>query len=151
MKVLGTASAILLATLCFSVPLLPDFACAAAAQQPAAGSLNGVWVNVDPHTRGLVRVAINGNRIHPYGACQPDPCDWGVLKAKSFSGSVDSSNQTALEAKQTTSFSRVNLTLSLEPDGRLRVEAFTHFTDNSGRADYHSENFFVRGRAPYQR
>lgn len=150
MKVPGTAS-ILVAIFCLSTPMLTDRARTAAAQQPASGGLNGTWINVDPHTRGLVRVVINGNRIHPYGACHPDPCDWGVLKAKSFSGSVDTSSLTALEAKQTTSFSRVNLTLSLEPDGKLRVEAFTHFTDNSGRADYHSENFFIRGRAPYQR
>ena len=114
-----------------------------------SSSLNGTWVNVDPQTRDVVRIVINERKIHPYGACQPDPCDWGVLKGKSFASGVDSSNATALTAKMTTSFDRVDLTLSLESDGRLRAEAFTHFTDGSGRADYRAVNYFIRGRIPY--
>ncbi len=123
---------------------------AAPAQAPTAiNDLNGTWVNVDANTRGLVQIEIHGNKIHPYGACHPDPCDWGVLKAKSFAASVDSSAPTSLLAKQTTSFSHVEITLSLERDGRLRAEVFTHFTDNSGRADYRTVNYFTRFRRAY--
>lgn len=111
---------------------------------------DGTWFNVDPATRGLVEIVIHGAKIHPYGACHPDPCDWGVIKTKSFGPNVNSSAPAALLAKQTTSFSKVEMTLSLELDGRLRAEWFTHFTDGSGRADYRSVNYFARGRMPYR-
>ena len=42
----------------------------------------------------------------------------------------------------TTSFSRKELTMRPVGNGMLRVEAMTHFTDNSGRSDYtHTEEF----------
>jgi hypothetical protein len=123
---------------------------AAPAQAPAAtNDLNGTWFNVDANTRGLVQIEIHDNKIHPYGACHPDPCDWGTLKAKSFAQTVDSGLAVALLAKQNTSFSHVEITLSLERDGRLRAEVFTHFTDNSGRVDYRSVNYFTRRRPAY--
>lgn len=123
---------------------------AAPAQAPTAtNDMNGTWFNVDANTRGLVQIEIHDNKIHPYGACLPNPCDWGVLKAKSFAQTVDSGLAVALVAKQSTSFSHVEITLSLERDGRLRAEAFTHFTDGSGRADYRTVNFFTRRRSAY--
>jgi hypothetical protein len=123
---------------------------AAPAQAPVVtNNLNGTWFNVDARTRGLVQIEIHDKRIHPYGACHPDPCDWGVLKAKSFAPTVDSNYAMALTAKSTTNFSRSKLTLSLETDGRLRAEVFTHFTDGSGRADYRFVNYFTRMRPAY--
>jgi hypothetical protein len=123
---------------------------AMSAQQPAAANnMNGIWTNVDANTRGLVRIQINGNKIHPYGACHPDLCDWGVLKAKSFAASVDSDAPAALLAKHDTGLIRSEITISLEAYGRLRVEVFTHFSDNSGRADYRTVNFFARNAAAY--
>ncbi|MDR3798899.1 MAG: hypothetical protein P4K93_12130 [Terracidiphilus sp.] len=123
---------------------------AARAQAPAAtNDLNGTWFNVDTKKPGLVQIEIHDNKIHPYGACQPNPCDWGTLKAKSFAQTVDSGIATALVAKQSLSFKRVEITLSLERDGRMRAEVFTHFTDNSGRADYRSVDYFTRRRPAY--
>jgi hypothetical protein len=130
--------------------ILPAWGAVAGAQAPAAtNDMNGTWFNVDTNTRGLVRIEIQNNKIHPYGACHPDPCDWGTLKAKSFAQTVDSSLAVALLAKQNTSFSHVEITLSLERDGRLRAEVFTHFTDGSGRADYRTVNFFAHRRPAY--
>jgi len=123
---------------------------AASAQAPAVSNdMNGTWINVDPATRNLVRIEIKGNKIHPYGACHPDPCDWGTLKAKSFAQNVDSGSAVALVAKQSISFKRFEITLSLERDGRLRAEVFTHFTDGSGRADYRSVDILTRSRPAY--
>jgi hypothetical protein len=123
---------------------------AAATPQPqpmtgetAENTLNGTWVNVNPGTGGLVRIVIDGLKIHPFGACHPNPCDWHVVQGKSFADSVDSSGVTAMTANVTTSFSVTTLTLTAGPDGRLRVDAFTHFTDKSNRADYHSTNYFT--------
>jgi hypothetical protein len=123
---------------------------AAPAQAPVVtNDLNGTWFNVDAKTRGLVQIEIHDNKIHPYGACHPDPCDWGTLKAKSFAQTVDSGLAVALTAKQSTSFSRVEITLSLQRDGRLRAEMFTHFTDGSGRVDYRTVNYFTHFRPAY--
>ncbi len=122
----------------------------ARAEHPAVtNAMNGTWINVDPATRGIVRIQINGEKVHPYGACHPDLCDWGVLKAKSFAASVDSHDATAFFARQKTGFSRSEITLSLDPGGKLRVEVFTHFTDGSGRADYRTVNTFMRNPAAY--
>jgi hypothetical protein len=125
-------------------------ASAAQAQSPVVtNDLNGAWFNVDAKTRGLVQIEIHGKKIHPYGACHPNPCDWGTLKAKSFAQTVDSGLAVALTAKKSTSFSRSEITLSLERDGRMRAEVFTHFTDGSGRADYRSVDYFTHFRPAY--
>jgi hypothetical protein len=121
----------------------------ALAQSSPVNRLNGKWVNVDPHTRGLVEIDIDNKGIHPYGACHPTACDWGTIKAKSFGSNVESPTAAALLAKKTNSFDKVEITLSLEADGRLRAEVFTHFTDNSGRADYRAVDYFSRYREPY--
>ncbi|MGA7832657.1 MAG: hypothetical protein WCA21_17000 [Terracidiphilus sp.] len=110
--------------------------------------LDGDWVNIDPNTRGIVEVIIAGKEIHPYGACHPTACNWGVIKAKSFAESVNSSEISKLVAKKFNSFSNVELTISRETDGRLRVEAFTHFTDRSGRPDYSTVNYFQHRVSP---
>jgi hypothetical protein len=122
-----------------------------AQQSPQAGAsaLDGDWQNIDPNTRGIVEIVISGRRVHPFGACHPTACDQGVIKAKSFASSVDSSDIRRLVAKEHTDFSQVEITLSLEPDGRLRADRFTHFTDESGRADYSAVDYFKRGRRPY--
>lgn len=120
------------------------------AERPA-NLMDGVWMNADPASRGLVMIEVAGNKIHPYGKCHPQACDWGVLKAKLFAASVDTNAPAALRAKATPGFATEELMVTLEPDGRLRVEVFTHFTDGSGRADYRAVDYFVRGRQPYMR
>ncbi len=150
MKALGFSLCLALPFAFFLVILTDCSERPALAQHPAvANNMDGTWINIDPSTRGIVRIQISGNKVHSYGACHPDLCDWGVLKAKSFAANVDSSSPAALLAKQTTSFSRSELTLSLDPRGKLRVEVFTHFTDGSGRADYRTVNTYARNPAAY--
>ena len=95
-----------------------------------------------------MRIEINGLNIHPFGACHPSPCDWGIVLGKNFAGSVDSSGVAAMTAQVVTSFSETTLTLARETDERLRVDAFTQFTDQSNRADYHSTDYFRRDLRP---
>jgi hypothetical protein len=110
--------------------------------------LSGAWVNVDPNTRGLVRIDIDGKNIHPFGACHPNPCDWGILQGTSFNAGVDSRDAAATMALKRTAYSETTLTLARETGERLRVDVFTHYTGDSNRADYHSTNYFTRDLKP---
>ena len=120
-----------------------------AQDSPPPPDINGNWFNPDPHTRGLVKIEIKGRAIHPYGTCSPSPCDWGVMEAKPFSAGVDSQETSALLARRKTDIEEDEIILSLEPDGRLRVEVLTQFTDRSSRTDFRIVDCFVRGRVPY--
>jgi len=110
--------------------------------------LDGDWRNVDPKTRSIVEIIIEGNVIHPYGACHPNACDMGMISAQSFASNVQSSDISKLVAKKNQGFNRIEISLSLEPDGRLRAEKLTHFTDQSGRADYSTVDYFTNVTTP---
>lgn len=103
--------------------------------------LVGTWVNCDHQTRGLIRLMIapNGNEItiHGFGACQPTPCDWGVVNGLVFADNVASTPAVAFTASYTFSFKQTTIVGHLLK-GALYVEVFDHFIDHSGRADYYS-------------
>jgi hypothetical protein len=121
---------------------------APAAQRPAqAPGMNGNWVNVDAKTRDLVRITIEGMSVHPYGACSPTPCDWGVLTARSTTIQVGTVRRPALVAVRTTRSEQETITMSLNPDRQLSVDVLTHFTDKSGRGDYKAVNTMARSTA----
>ena len=153
LKITSVVLHVMLTSISIAAIVLGSFSAASlrAQQSPQAGAsaLDGDWLNVDPNTRGIVEIIIAGRKVHPFGACHPTPCDQGVINAKSFASSVDASDIIRLVAKQNTGFSHVEITLLLEPDGRLRADRFTHFTDGSGRADYSALDYFKRGRRPY--
>lgn len=108
----------------------------------AATPLVGTWVNCDHNTRGLVRlmIAASGNEItvHAFGACQPTPCDWGVVNGMIYAENVTSVPAVAFTATYTFAFKQTVVIGHLF-NGSLVVESFDHFTDKSGRADYYSE------------
>ena len=116
----------------------------AAASLAGSQALSGDWKNVTPAARGLVRVIVDGDKVHPFGACHPTACDWGEHRAQIFASKVDAKDSFALLANVDTSFDRTVITISLEEDGRLRVQTFTHFTDATRRADYSVIEYFVR-------
>lgn len=109
--------------------------------------LVGTWINCDHATQNLVRVMIaaNGNEIavHGFGACVPNPCDWGQVNGVVYSASVASAPAQAFTATYTFSF-KVTTIVGYLDGGALIVETFDHFTDNSGRADYHSRNIMSK-------
>jgi len=120
------------------------------AQSPTLipGPLDGHWTNIASETVNLARIEIHGTEIHLFGDCRPTPCDWGVEEARGYASSVRSSDITALYFHRVTNFNEVEIAISLERDGLLRVQTFTHFTDSSRRADYSMVDFFERDRAP---
>jgi hypothetical protein len=131
----------------------PASAPAPAQQSPQAGasSLDGDWLNVDPSTRGIAEIVVAKGLFHLYGACHPNPCDWGdsfTFKRESVVSSADSAGVGKLVKKVNTGLSQVDITLLLQPDGRLRAETFTHYADGSGRADYSAVDYLSRGQRP---
>lgn len=101
--------------------------------------LLGTWVNVDHQTRDLVRlvIAAKGNEItlHAFGACHPNPCDWQIVDGRVYADSVANAPAVAFTAQYNFGFAEVSMTGQLFK-GVLFVETYTHFTDQSGRADY---------------
>jgi hypothetical protein len=104
--------------------------------------LVGTWVNCDHQTRGLIRVMIaaSGSEItvHAFGACQPTPCDWGVVNGTIYATNVAAAPAMAFTATYTFAFKQTVIVGHLF-NGSLLIETFDHFTDKSGRADYYSE------------
>jgi len=105
----------------------------------SASDYAGTWNNVDPNTRAWVRVviALQGNTItaHFYGACSPTPCDAGSASA-SFNGNP-------VHVTLNNGFAVRSITLLLS-GSTLQVTTATHFTDNSGRGDYTTQDNFQK-------
>lgn len=106
-----------------------------------AKPLLGTWVNCDHQTRGLVRlmIAASGKEItiHAFGACSPDPCDWGVVNGLVYAANVASNPGVAFNAAYNFNFKQTTIVGHLL-NGALIVETFDHFIDQSGRSDYYS-------------
>jgi hypothetical protein len=109
--------------------------------------LIGTWVNCDHQTRGLVRVMIAANgkevSIHAFGACQPNPCDWGITNGIIYADDVAEVPAVGFTAKYAFAFKETIMVGHLLK-GSLMVETFDHFTDGSGRADYYSLDILAK-------
>jgi hypothetical protein len=113
----------------------------------APAPLVGTWINCDHATRNLVRVMIaaNGNEItvHAFGACTPTPCDWGQVSGMVYAENVAVTPAVGFTATYTFGFKVTTIVGHLD-NGALFVETFDHFTDNSGRADYYSQDIMSK-------
>jgi len=120
-------------------------------QAPLAASPTsflGDWRNIDPNTRGNVRVQISQlgglYQIRIWGQCHPDPCDWGNVALNFYGRGVEGGDRYYALAVYQFGFETVHVTLSFVSGGTLQVTTFTHFTDASGRADYFMIEAFNR-------
>jgi len=160
----------MLTTVAMSAILFGPFSAASVqAQAIPQNLLDGNWKNIDPRTRGIDVILINGMKIHPFGVCHPKDCDWGVLKLKARK--VASSGNPTYTSKlvlthpiQSVGYDRmarisynyselvpwktVDITISLLPDGSLRVDTITRFIDGSSRAKRGAVNYFRRSQSP---
>jgi hypothetical protein len=115
-------------------------------------TFTGHWQNTNKNTRGIVDVDIsdsgsNNVSVHAFGACSPQPCDWGNAEAYAYSPSVDQNvgqSAVGITAVVTTSFSVTILIVRLRDADNLTVTSYTRFTDSSGRAAYREEGLFHR-------
>lgn len=110
-------------------------------------NLVGTWVNSDHDTRDLVRlmISLKANQIyvHAFGACYPNPCDWGLVEARMYAETVATIPGIAFVANYKFEFAEVLLTGHVFK-GALFVESLTHFTDASGRADYYAMDVLTK-------
>jgi hypothetical protein len=111
----------------------------------------GKWVNDDPNTGGLssLQIEVRGRhlRIQAWGKCHPTDCAWGYAQGTVYAASVQTNPVEQAEMATTlyiTSFSQTILVIRPLEGDRLRVEVFTKFTDESGRADYTRTETFRR-------
>lgn len=107
--------------------------------------LAGTWINTNRHTEGIVKVVIaleNGvPTVQAFGACEPEPCDWGVVQAKMFAENASSRTAKTLSAVYDFGFMETSLQ-AFGKLGVLVVAIFTRFKDGSGRAPYFDREFF---------
>jgi hypothetical protein len=105
-----------------------------------ADSLIGNWKNANgPATPSITRLQFYHVGlllyVHAYGKCQPVDCDWGSTLV---------TFPTARPAQAVFRFSFATKTLEIVKQGHeVTAETFTHFTDGSGRQDYHIIDDFI--------
>ncbi|MCU1348590.1 MAG: hypothetical protein JWO56_1620 [Acidobacteria bacterium] len=123
---------------------------AATATSAQISMFTGTWVNTNSATRGIVRFTVTGATpvlsIQVWGACHPNPCDWGKQVAYAYGPDVSSNPVTkalAVTSIYNTAFSQTILTLHPNP-ATMTVNVYTRFTDRSGRFAYTSTEQFRR-------
>lgn len=115
-------------------------------QFPAApqNSLAGSWVNQDAATMGLTRIFIgptahNSFKVHVWGSCEPDDCDWGEREIETVGS--------GMTVTFDTDFSTTTIQLLLLSGERMRAIYETKFKDGSGRTDQEHTAFFISDKA----
>ena len=103
--------------------------------------LIGTWTNTNHATNDIVKIIIvasgTGIAVEAFGACVPTPCVWGSVPAIAYAANVSAVPAVAFTAQYKFSFSVVTLTGHLQ--GKfLDLEAFTEFTDGSGRSNIYT-------------
>lgn len=116
---------------------------------------DGSWINSDPQTRSLTRIELRFNcqdqilngqpyppgppwRVHIWGSCSPQDCDWGQADAERLS-----TNHIYAFYDQGFARRHVYARMSQYRPGQLWVYTYTDFTDPN-RPDYDVHNWFVR-------
>ena len=117
----------------------------------AVNQFTGHWKNTDPNTRGITTLDITGNanalKMHAWGKCHPNDCDWGEVKAYTYAPNVSSSMEQhvrAVSAVYSTSFSQTLVIIKALGNNNILAEVFTRFTDNSNRSNYTARYTFTR-------
>jgi len=106
-------------------------------------TLTGTWTAVKSDG-GLTEVIITESggafQIHPYGACSPTDCDWGVQPAFQFSDSPTSSTpvgfQSSINQNFASRFLQGHLILSSTGETLLEITTQSTFAAGDPRYDY---------------
>ena len=106
-------------------------------ERPPKSPLAGNWKNNNPTTRGITRLEVQQEgetvRVHAWGACSPQDCDWGTQPAAINGDSASIAWDQGFVLRK----------MTLTPDAaRLRMTLDNVFRDS--RAPQHRQEFFVR-------
>jgi hypothetical protein len=136
----------------FGLILFAALSQSAFALQPSnVNSLLGTWVNVNPTTRGIVKVVITnslatGFSVNTFGACTPIPCDHGSIPASRFSKTVSSTVAQGFRTQYEFGFSSMLVTgqriYSIDGGNFLELESRITFAKGDNRNDYMSTEIF---------
>ncbi len=125
--------------------------------QAAHAALNdfaGTWKNVDRNTRGITTLEINVHgdriRIQAWGACRPNDCDWGKVRAAAYGPSISADirqSASVISAVFKQDFKETFLYIARGKGDRINVRSLTRFTDRSGRSNTVGFDSFKRRHA----
>ena len=117
----------------------------------ALNQMTGDWKNIDPNTRGITTLIIDGTpgdlRMHAWGKCHPQDCDWGVVDAYAYAPNVSipiTPTAQAASAVFNSDFSQTLVIVTPAGDNTIRAEVYTRFTDRSHRSNYRETYTFKR-------
>ena len=123
---------------------LEDRAATGAGSEPGAGVVDptplvGTWHSTDKATRGIVKLILTEREgaliVRAYGACEPEPCDWGEARGEVFAAGV--SDYQAVGFKSFYDFGFMETFLAAYLNKRLLVlDSYNVFKDGSGRSQY---------------
>lgn len=94
-----------------------------------------------------IRIAESNLYVRAWGKCRPTNCDLGEVQAEGYGSNVGSQRGVGarvVTAQFKTNVRQIGLTIHPTPNGRIRVEAASNFTDQSGRAPLAREFLFER-------
>jgi hypothetical protein len=101
--------------------------------------LLGTWVNYDRYSTGIRGIEIDEREgtvvLRTSGAGEPEEIDWGETVGAAFSDGVESHEAVGFAAHYNFAFLTVQLAAYLNKR-LLVVDAYSVFTDSSGRANY---------------
>lgn len=107
------------------------------AARAAATDFVGTWQNNNPNTNGIVKIVIDDSQhIRAFGACTPNPCDYGAVDFSTYGLNVSDANHRLGTGHWSFPFKEVLLTAKLTGPRVMKVEDFNRFTDTSGRQNY---------------
>lgn len=124
--------------------------------RPAAGAetaggdvdptpLTGTWHSTDKNTGGIVKLVLTERdgalAVHAYGACEPEPCDWGEVRGEVFAANVSGRQAMAFTAVYDFGFMETSLAVYYK-GGILVLDSFNSFKDGSGRSSYFTREFY---------
>ncbi|UOF01308.1 DUF2147 domain-containing protein [Bdellovibrio reynosensis] len=105
--------------------------------EAAPSDFVGTWINVNPHSRGVVRIVVSPNmKMRMFGACTPSACDIGLAPLYTYGKSVEDADHRQGTAHYTLDFKEIDAKLTLVSRQRIDLEHFNRFTDNSNRQNY---------------
>jgi hypothetical protein len=114
---------------------------------PPAASLPAVWINTAAtgNVRAVILTRAGGLlKVHAYGYCSPDPCNWGTVTGITFGPSVSATTGGTFLAPYGFGFENKLLDGTVNAKGTLlTVRTWTEFTDHSGRSNYETTEAFV--------